>query len=256
MASSSSSSTPAEMKLWSSKKEEELYNNMAGEAAHARRPDRASGPLLSASCCGDPAGARRRSRPPPAPRDAHCCTPAHPRAPARPGRAASRLSVTPPSPAGRRCATARRRCCGGACWPSAARAPPHRLCPPPLPPTPADLYAIIVATEKLERAYVRDIISAQDYEPACQKLIAQFKTLWGGMRQTVRSPPPLASAGATAPLQGSGAPASARQLAAHQPPSAAAAGGTLAIGSPAACRSAQRGADGAPAAPLCCPSTP
>jgi hypothetical protein len=49
----------------------------------------------------------------------------------------------------------------------------------------ADMYAIIVATEKLERAYVRDKISAQDYEPACQKLIGQFKTLWGGMRQTV-----------------------------------------------------------------------
>ena len=57
-SSSSSSSTPAEMKLWSSKKEEELYNNMAGEGAHARRPDRASGgPQLYASCGGDTARA-------------------------------------------------------------------------------------------------------------------------------------------------------------------------------------------------------
>ncbi|KAI8816405.1 vacuolar protein sorting-associated [Fimicolochytrium jonesii] len=40
----------------------------------------------------------------------------------------------------------------------------------------ADLYGIIVATEHLERAYIRDAISAQEYTPACLKLIAQYKT--------------------------------------------------------------------------------
>ncbi len=49
----------------------------------------------------------------------------------------------------------------------------------------ADLFAILKATEKLERAYVRDAISAKDYEPACEKLIAQFKTLWESLRDTV-----------------------------------------------------------------------
>lgn len=37
----------------------------------------------------------------------------------------------------------------------------------------AELYAIIKTTERLEKAYVKDIISAADYEPACLKLIAQ-----------------------------------------------------------------------------------
>ncbi|MCL7031234.1 hypothetical protein MKW94_000841 [Papaver nudicaule] len=41
----------------------------------------------------------------------------------------------------------------------------------------ADLYAIIKATEKLEKAYVRDQITSSVYEPECLKLIAQFKTL-------------------------------------------------------------------------------
>ncbi|KAI8921135.1 hypothetical protein PhCBS80983_g03725 [Powellomyces hirtus] len=40
----------------------------------------------------------------------------------------------------------------------------------------ADLYGIIVATEHLERAYIRDAIPAQEYTPACLKLIAQYKT--------------------------------------------------------------------------------
>ena len=40
-------------------------------------------------------------------------------------------------------------------------------------------------TEKLERAYVRDAISAKDYEPLCEKLIAQFRTLWETLRDTV-----------------------------------------------------------------------
>lgn len=49
----------------------------------------------------------------------------------------------------------------------------------------ADLFAIIKATEKLERAYVRDAITADVYETACQKLIAQFKVLWGSMKNEV-----------------------------------------------------------------------
>lgn len=49
----------------------------------------------------------------------------------------------------------------------------------------ADLFAIIKCTEKLERAYVRDAINAPEYESACEKLIAQFKVLWGSMKNTV-----------------------------------------------------------------------
>ena len=50
----------------------------------------------------------------------------------------------------------------------------------------ADLFAIFKTTEKLERAYVRDAISSKDYEPACQKLIGQYKTLWDSLKDTVR----------------------------------------------------------------------
>ena len=49
----------------------------------------------------------------------------------------------------------------------------------------ADLYAIIKSTEKLERAYVRDGINAQEYESACEKLIAQYKVLYGSMKDMV-----------------------------------------------------------------------
>lgn len=49
----------------------------------------------------------------------------------------------------------------------------------------ADLYAILKATEKLERAYVRDAIGAKEYEPACEKLIGQFRTLWDTVRSSV-----------------------------------------------------------------------
>lgn len=49
----------------------------------------------------------------------------------------------------------------------------------------ADLYAILKCTEKLERAYVRDGVTAKDYEAQCEKLIAQFRMLWGSMKQTV-----------------------------------------------------------------------
>lgn len=49
----------------------------------------------------------------------------------------------------------------------------------------ADLFAILKTTEKLERAYVRDAVTPKEYEPACQKLIAQYKTLWDSLRDTV-----------------------------------------------------------------------
>lgn len=51
----------------------------------------------------------------------------------------------------------------------------------------AELYAIIKATEKLEKAYVRDIISSSDYETECFKLIAHFKTLASTLKDTVPS---------------------------------------------------------------------
>ncbi|KAK9156207.1 hypothetical protein Sjap_003687 [Stephania japonica] len=51
----------------------------------------------------------------------------------------------------------------------------------------ADLYAIIKATEKLEKAYVRDVISSSEYEPESLKLIAQFKTLASTLKDTVPS---------------------------------------------------------------------
>lgn len=51
----------------------------------------------------------------------------------------------------------------------------------------ADLYAIIKTTEKLEKAYVRDLVSSSDYETECLKLIAQFKTLSSSLRDSVPS---------------------------------------------------------------------
>ncbi|CAD6229600.1 unnamed protein product [Miscanthus lutarioriparius] len=52
----------------------------------------------------------------------------------------------------------------------------------------ADLYAIIKATEKLERAYVRDLVSAADYEAECLKLISQFNSLSSSLAGTVTVP--------------------------------------------------------------------
>ncbi|KAJ4912820.1 Vacuolar protein sorting-associated protein 28-like protein 2 [Raphanus sativus] len=51
----------------------------------------------------------------------------------------------------------------------------------------AELYAIIKATEKLEKAYIRDLISPSDYETECQKLIVHFKTLSATLRDLVPS---------------------------------------------------------------------
>jgi ESCRT-I complex subunit VPS28 len=51
----------------------------------------------------------------------------------------------------------------------------------------AELYAIIKATDKLEKAYVRDIIPPAEYETECHKLIAHFKTLASSLKDTVPS---------------------------------------------------------------------
>lgn len=48
-----------------------------------------------------------------------------------------------------------------------------------------ELCAIIKATEKVERAYIRDIISPSEYETECQKLIAHFKTLSSTLKGTI-----------------------------------------------------------------------
>lgn len=51
----------------------------------------------------------------------------------------------------------------------------------------AELYAIIKTTEKLEKAYIRDIIAPSEYEIECQKLIAHFKTLSSSLKDSVPS---------------------------------------------------------------------
>eukprot|EP00127_Corallochytrium_limacisporum_P004960 Clim_evm34s195 gene=Clim_evmTU34s195 len=40
----------------------------------------------------------------------------------------------------------------------------------------ADLYAILVALEHLERAYIKDSVTPDEYTPECKKLLAQYKT--------------------------------------------------------------------------------
>lgn len=40
----------------------------------------------------------------------------------------------------------------------------------------AELYSLILTTEKLERAYVKDAIKTEDYVQACDDLISKFKT--------------------------------------------------------------------------------
>lgn len=45
----------------------------------------------------------------------------------------------------------------------------------------ADLYSIMIATEQIERAYLKSTISANDYTQICQTLIGQFKTFTGLM---------------------------------------------------------------------------
>ncbi|KAF9524409.1 vacuolar protein sorting-associated protein 28 [Crepidotus variabilis] len=41
----------------------------------------------------------------------------------------------------------------------------------------ATLYGIIVALDYLERAYVRDSVTAMEYSPACTRLLSQYKTM-------------------------------------------------------------------------------
>ncbi|GAA6045340.1 hypothetical protein NBRC10513_007715 [Rhodotorula toruloides] len=41
----------------------------------------------------------------------------------------------------------------------------------------ANLYSLIVSLDGLERAYVRDSITASQYAPACTRLLAQYKTI-------------------------------------------------------------------------------
>jgi ESCRT-I complex subunit VPS28 len=46
----------------------------------------------------------------------------------------------------------------------------------------ADLYSIIKATEKLERAYVRDAIPPGEYERLCERMIQQYKVLSSSLK--------------------------------------------------------------------------
>ncbi len=49
----------------------------------------------------------------------------------------------------------------------------------------ADLYAIILTTEKLDKAFLRSAIPAADYERECLGLIAKFKSLRSALASTV-----------------------------------------------------------------------
>jgi ESCRT-I complex subunit VPS28 len=49
----------------------------------------------------------------------------------------------------------------------------------------ADLYAIVRATESLEKAYSRDMVTADEYTTSCMKLISQFKTTEAALKSTV-----------------------------------------------------------------------
>lgn len=51
--------------------------------------------------------------------------------------------------------------------------------------TTVDLFAIIKMLDKLEQAYIRDAVTAKEYEPACERLISQYKTLYETMRELV-----------------------------------------------------------------------
>uniref|UniRef100_A0A7R9TKW7 Vacuolar protein sorting-associated protein 28 homolog n=1 Tax=Prasinoderma coloniale TaxID=156133 RepID=A0A7R9TKW7_9VIRI len=49
----------------------------------------------------------------------------------------------------------------------------------------ADLFAIIKSAEKLEKAFQRDAVTTAEYEAACSKLIAQFKTVRSALGKSV-----------------------------------------------------------------------
>jgi len=39
----------------------------------------------------------------------------------------------------------------------------------------ADLFSILTTLQQLEKAYIRDCVTAKEYTAACSKLIVQFK---------------------------------------------------------------------------------
>jgi len=49
----------------------------------------------------------------------------------------------------------------------------------------ADLFALIKTVDRLEKAYVRDHISAKEYETTCHNMIAKYRTLLNTMQDTV-----------------------------------------------------------------------
>uniref|UniRef100_A0A7S0WSL7 Vacuolar protein sorting-associated protein 28 homolog n=1 Tax=Pyramimonas obovata TaxID=1411642 RepID=A0A7S0WSL7_9CHLO len=51
----------------------------------------------------------------------------------------------------------------------------------------ADLFALIKTVDRLEKAYVRDAISAKEYETTCLNMIAKFKTLMNTIQDQVPS---------------------------------------------------------------------
>lgn len=49
----------------------------------------------------------------------------------------------------------------------------------------ADLYSIIVLMEHLEKAFIRDSITADEYTPQCANLIAKYKTTMNFLSDSV-----------------------------------------------------------------------
>jgi len=46
----------------------------------------------------------------------------------------------------------------------------------------AEIYSIIIAIEHLECAYVKSLVSNEEYQKHCQQLLSQYKTLQNGLR--------------------------------------------------------------------------
>ncbi len=63
----------------------------------------------------------------------------------------------------------------------------------------ADLYAIFVTVEHLEKAYIRDAVKPSDYTDACTRLIAQFKTGMELVGETIDWPQFMAKYSLTCP---------------------------------------------------------
>ncbi|KAI7864930.1 vacuolar protein sorting-associated [Spinellus fusiger] len=51
----------------------------------------------------------------------------------------------------------------------------------------ADLFSIIVLMEHLEKAFIRDSITAEEYTPHCANLIAKYKTTMNFLSDNVQS---------------------------------------------------------------------